>query len=103
MGPDRNTHLRNAGIVLLLAVALWQLPGGDTAADVIGNVLGIAFAAGLVFFALPDVHGEPAVAVHARGQGAGLLYGSFVLIALALVGTRSCGTRAASACSSGSR
>jgi len=50
MGPDRNTHLRNAAIVLVLAAAVWKLPGGGTAANVISNILGLIFAGGLVFF-----------------------------------------------------
>ena len=49
MGPDRNTNLRNVAIVLLLAVAVWQLPGGGTATNTISNVLGLIFAGGLVF------------------------------------------------------
>ena len=49
MGPDRNTNLRNIAIVLLLAVAVWQLPGGGTATNTISNVLGLLFAGGLVF------------------------------------------------------
>ena len=87
MGPDRNTHLRNAGIVLLLAVALWQLPGGDTAADVIGNILGIAFAAGLVFFAYRTYMENRSSLFVLEDKVRALLYGSIVLIALALVAT----------------
>ena len=70
VGPDRNTHLRNAGIVLLLAVAVWQLPGGDTAADVDRQRPGHRVRRGARLLRLQDVHGEPVLAVHARGQGA---------------------------------
>ena len=49
VGPDRNTHLRNFGILILIAIGVWQLPGGDTAADVTSNILGLMFAAGIVF------------------------------------------------------
>ena len=49
MGPDRNTHLRNFAILILIAVAVWQLPGGGTATATINNVLGLIFAGGIVF------------------------------------------------------
>ena len=41
MGPDRNTHIRNIAIVLVLAVAVWQLPGGGTGAATIGNIFSV--------------------------------------------------------------
>jgi hypothetical protein len=88
VGPERNTHLRNAGIVLLLAVAVWQLPGGNTAADVVSNVLGIAFAAGLVFFAYRMYMENRSSLFVLEDKVRALLYGSIVLIALALVATR---------------
>ncbi len=49
MGPDRNKHLRNIAIILVLAVAVWQLPGGGTAADTISNLFSIIFLGGLLF------------------------------------------------------
>jgi hypothetical protein len=50
VGPDRNRHLRNFAIVVLLAVAAWQLPGGGTATGTVNNILGLLFAGGIVFF-----------------------------------------------------
>jgi hypothetical protein len=50
MGPDRNKHLRNVAIVILLAVIVWQVPGGGTASLTINNLLGIIFIGGLLFF-----------------------------------------------------
>ena len=50
MGPDRNKHLRNIAIILVLAVAVWQLPGGGTAANTISNLFSIVFLGGLLFF-----------------------------------------------------
>ena len=38
MGPDRGKHIRNIAIVLLLALAVWKLPGGGTSAVTINNV-----------------------------------------------------------------
>src|SRR5215217_2005983 len=53
VGPDRNKLLRNFAILILLAVAVWQLPGGGTATVTINNILGLLFAAvGLLALAL---------------------------------------------------
>ena len=87
MGPDRNTHLRNFGIVLLLAVAVWRLPGGGTATDVIGNVLGIAFAAGLVFFAYRMYMENRMLLFDMPEQRRLLLYASATTLVFALVAT----------------
>jgi hypothetical protein len=87
VGPDRKTHLRNAAIVLLLAVAVWQLPGGGTAAGTVSNVLMLIFAGGLVFFGyrLYMEHRTSLFMLEDRVRA--LLYGSLVLLALALIGT----------------
>ena len=49
MGPDRNTHIRNFAIVLVLAVAVWQLPGGGTGAATIGNIFSVLFLGGMIW------------------------------------------------------
>jgi hypothetical protein len=49
VGPDRNKHLRNIAIILAIAVAVWKLPGGGTAAETIANVFGVIFLGGLCF------------------------------------------------------
>ena len=87
MGPDRATHVRNFAILVLIAVAVWQLPGGGTAVVVTNNILGLLFAGGLVFFAyrMYMEHRQSLFMLEDRVRG--LLYGSLVLIALALVGT----------------
>jgi hypothetical protein len=88
VGPDRNTHLRNAAIVVVLAVIVWKLPGGGTAADVVSNVLGIVFAGGIVFFGyrLYMEHRSSLFLLEDRTRA--LLYGCGVLLAFALIGTR---------------
>ena len=88
MGPDRNTHLRNFAILILLAVAVWQLPGGGTAVGVVNNILGLLFAGGLVFlgYKLYMEHRTSLFTLEDRVRT--VLYGSIVLIALALVGSR---------------
>ena len=46
MGPDRKTHVRNIAIIVLLAVVVWQVPGGDRAGSTIANVISIIFVGG---------------------------------------------------------
>lgn len=87
MGPDRNTHLRNAAIVLVLAAAVWKLPGGGTAANVISNILGLIFAGGLVFFGYRMYMEHRQSLFMLEDKIRALLYGSIVLVALALIGT----------------
>lgn len=88
MGPDRNTHLRNIAIVVVLAVAVWQLPGGGTAAAGISNVLSIIFLGGIVFFAY-RLYMERRDDLFGLGdRQRGLLYGSLALLAFLLVATR---------------
>jgi hypothetical protein len=88
VGPDRNTHLRNFAILILVAVAVWQLPGGGTAVGVVNNILGLLFAGGFVFFGyrLYMEHRSSLFILEDRVRA--LLYGSLVMIALALVATR---------------
>ena len=47
---DRGKHLRNVGIIVVLALAVWLLPGGGTGAAVVSNLLSVIFLGGLVFF-----------------------------------------------------
>ena len=88
MGPDRNTHLRNIAIVLLLAVAVWQLPGGGTATNTISNVLGLLFAGGLVFLGYRMYMEHRTTLFILEDKVRALLYGSLVMAAVALIGTR---------------
>ena len=87
MGPDRNKHLRNIAIILLLAVAVWQLPGGGTAADTISNLFSIIFLGGLLFlgYRLYVQNRETIYGLEDRMRA--LLYGALGLIAITLVAT----------------
>jgi hypothetical protein len=87
VGPDRKTHLRNFAILILLAVAVWQLPGGGTATDTINNVLGLLFAGGLVFFGYRMYMEHRTTLFMLEDKVRALLYGSVGLVALALIGT----------------
>jgi hypothetical protein len=87
VGPDRNKLLRNFGILILIAVAVWRLPGGGTATSTVNNILGLLFAGGIVFFGyrLYMEHRTSLFTLEDRVRA--LLYGSLGLLALALVGT----------------
>jgi hypothetical protein len=88
VGPDRNKHLRNIAIVLLLAVIVWQVPGGGTASVTINNVLGVIFIGGLLFFGyrIYMEHRETIFGLEERQRG--ILYASVALGAITLVATQ---------------
>jgi hypothetical protein len=88
VGPDRNTHLRNFAILILIAVAVWQLPGGGTATGTVNNLLGLAFAGGLVFFGYRMYMEHRQTLFMLEDKERALLYGSLALIAFALIATR---------------
>jgi hypothetical protein len=88
VGPDRNTHIRNFAILILIAVAAWQLPGGGTATATINNILGLIFAGGLVFFGYRMYMEHRTTLFMLEDKVRALLYGSLALIAFALIATR---------------
>ena len=87
MGPDRNKHVRNVAIILLLAVAVWQVPGGGNAAVTISNILMIVFVGGLLFlgFRLYMENRETLFGLEERQRA--VLYAGAALIAITLVAT----------------
>jgi hypothetical protein len=87
VGPDRNTHLRNFAILILIAVAVWQLPGGGTATGTINNILGLVFAGGLVFFGYRMYMEHRQTLFMLEDKVRALLYGSLAVIAFALIAT----------------
>ncbi len=88
MGPDRGTHLRNIGIIIALALAVWLVPGGDTASVTISNLLTIIFVGGLLFFGyrMYMEHRESIFGLEERNRG--ILYAAIALGAITLVATR---------------
>ena len=46
------TALRNIGIVLVLALGVWLLPGGGTGADIVSALLSILFGVGIWLFCM---------------------------------------------------
>ena len=88
MGPSTGTNVRNAAIVLLLAVIVWQVPGGDTSAATINNILGIIFIGGLLFFGY-RMYMENRDTIFGLGERMrGILYASVALAAITLVATQ---------------
>ena len=69
-GSDRNKNIRNVAIILALAVAVWKLPGGGTAAATISNIFSVLFLGGLFFLGYRALHGAPRDALRPRGAPA---------------------------------
>jgi hypothetical protein len=87
VGPDRLKHLRNIGIVIVLALIVWLVPGGGAAGTTVSNLLGILFAAALLFLAyrLYMEHRDAIFGLEERQRG--IFYASAALATVALVGT----------------
>jgi hypothetical protein len=87
VGPDRNTHLRNIAIVVLLSLAVWKLPGGGDTSSAILGVLVVILWAGVLFFGY-RIYMEHRMTIHSLDDRLrALLYGSLVVIVLTLVAT----------------
>jgi hypothetical protein len=88
VGPDALKNLRNVAIILVIAVAVWKLPGGGTAANTIGNVFAVFFIGGLFFlgYRLYMERRDTILGLEERQRG--LLYGALALAAFALIATR---------------
>ncbi len=87
MGPDAGKHVRNIAILLLLAAAVWLLPGGDTGASTIGNLLAVVLFAGLCFFAYRMYMEHRITLLDLPERVRAVLYGSFALLVFALLAT----------------
>jgi hypothetical protein len=88
VGPDTGKHLRNIAIVILLAVIVWQVPGGGTSAATINNILGLIFMGGLLFFGY-RMYMENRDTIFGLGERQrGILYASVALAAITLVATQ---------------
>jgi hypothetical protein len=87
VGPDRNKHLRNIAIVVLLAVIVWQVPGGGSASVTINNLLGLIFIGGLLFlgYRMYMEHRESIFGLEERQRG--ILYAALALGTVTLVAT----------------
>jgi hypothetical protein len=88
MGPNRNTHLRNFAIVVLLAVIVWQVPGGSTASQTINNLLGVIFIGGLLFFGYRIYMERRDSIFGLEERQRGILYAALALGTITVVATR---------------
>jgi hypothetical protein len=84
---ERGKNLRNIAIIVVLALAVWQLPGGGTAANTIGNLLSLILFAGLVFFGYRLYMEHRATLSDLPDQQRNILYASAGLLVFALVAT----------------
>ena len=87
MGPDTGKHLRNIGIILLLAVIVWQVPGGDAASRTLNNLLGVIFIGGLLFFGYRIYMERRDTIFGLPERQRGILYASLALATITLVAT----------------
>ena len=88
MGPDSRKHLRNIAIIVLLAVVVWQVPGGDRAGSTIANIISIIFVGGLLFFGYRLYMENRQTIFGLEERQRGVLYAGAALIAITLVATR---------------
>ena len=80
-------HVRNFGIVLLLAIAVYALPGGGTAAELVQAVLFIIITVGIGLLGA-RVYLENRSSIYGLGdQWRGILYGGIGLLVLLMAGT----------------
>jgi len=88
VGSERGKHVRNIAIIVVLAVAVWLVPGGDTASVTISNLLTVVFVGGLLFFGyrLYMEHRETIFGLTDRQRG--ILYAAAALAAITIVATR---------------
>lgn len=87
MGPDRRKHVRNILILLVLAGAVWQLPGGRTGTYTIYNLLTVILTAGLLFFGYRLYMEHRATLFGLGDRNRGQLYGSVALVVFGLIAT----------------
>lgn len=84
---DRNKHIRNVAIILAIAVAVWKVPGGGTAAATISNLFSVLFLAGFFFLGYRQYMERRITLFGLEERQRGLLYGALALLAFALVAT----------------
>ena len=87
MGPDRNRHIRNVLIIVLLALAVWLLPGGNTGTNTVYNLLTVILTAGLMFFAYRLYMEHRATIFGLGDRQRAILYGCVAMAAFALIAT----------------
>ena len=85
---DRYKNLRNVAIVLLIAAAVYELPGGGRAASIFESILFVAFGVAIGYLGL-RMYREGRVALHGLGdRHRALLYGAIALGGFAVLGQK---------------
>jgi len=84
---DRGRSLRNIAILLLVAAAVWQLPGGAAGERTISNLISIVFFGGLIFFGFRLYMERRTTLFGWEDNLRARLYVSIGLIMLLMVGT----------------
>jgi hypothetical protein len=87
VGPDRARHIRNILIIVVLALAVWLLPGGNTGSSTIYNLLTILLTAGLLFFGFRLYKEHRATIFGLEDRQRGILYAAVALAAFAIIAT----------------
>ena len=86
VGPDAGKHLRNIAILIVLALIVWLVPGGDRASLTLSNLLGLVLAAGFVFLGYRMYIEHRTTLMGLEDRQRGILYASFALLVIAIVG-----------------
>ena len=84
---ERGKTARNIAIVLLLAVIVWRVPGGDTASQTISNLLTVILFGGLLFFGYRTYMEHRTTIMDLDNRLRNVLYASVGMITFALVAT----------------
>ena len=84
---DSVKHLRNAGIIVVLALLVWLLPQGATAGQTVGNLLSIILLAGLTFFGYRTYMENRTTLLDLAERQRIILYGSCGVLVVTLVAT----------------
>jgi hypothetical protein len=87
VGPDRGKHLRNIAILIVLALIVWLVPGGNTASVTLSNILSILFVGGLLFFGYRLYMENRGTLFGLEERQRGILYAAAALITITLVAT----------------
>ena len=85
---DRLKNVRNVAIVLLVAAAVYALPGGGRAASIFESILFVAFGVAIGYLGL-RMYREGRIALHGLGdRHRALLYGALGLAAVVVIGQK---------------
>lgn len=86
VGSERLKHLRNIAILIVLALIVWLVPGGQGASLTLSNLLGLALAAAFIFFGYRFYMEHRATILGLEDRQRGILYAALALIVIAIVG-----------------